>query len=676
MTAPDPTAPQLLVTALIPAFNAEQTIERALDSVFGQGLASLEVIVVDDGSVDRTVDRVRAYRGGRVRLIPLAHNQGVSAAMNAGLQAARGEFIAFLDSDDAWHPGKLAPQLRLLCSDPAMTFATCRCLFINAAGVPYSDFGARPPGLAADQIWRALLAGSCVAKPCVVARRRAIAAVGGFRPDLKVAEDQDLWIRLAAAGSVGFVDQVLVTVFEQRSSLTAVYAGQIAHYVTAMVDANLQALQERLTATERRQILGQRYTFIGRNLYLGGNLWQGLAYIAAGMRRGDRLAENLWYLITASPPARLIKNLIRFRPRRPHFAPSPVPLPATAEPCRSLLAPHPAQIALIDHPRPILLVVVDTEAEFDWSGQFGRDCNQVGNIRHQALLQPLFERYRIRPTFLLSYAVAAQKAGFAPLRELVQDGRCEIGAHLQPWENPPFTEEANARNSYLANLPFGLQREKLALLTEAISHNLQVQPIAHKAGRYGVGEHTAPLLREFGYRIDLSVLPTRNLRPVQGPDFRHSFARPYWFGADAALLELPMTVGYVGAWRRLGPAWFARIEQPAMVRCHVPSLFARLHLLERVTLTPEGMTLGEMKRLVRNLRAAGQSVFTLSYHSPSLQPGNTPYVRTERERQAFIDRLGAIIEYLCDELQTTPMTATEVLARARPAAPLPYPSSR
>src|SRR5690242_16087063 len=114
---------------------------------------------------------------------------------------------------------------------------------------------------------------------------------------------------------------------------------------------------------------------------------------------------------------------------------------------------------------PSLAVVVDTEEEFDWSKPHSRVETGVDHIKHLTRAQGIFERYGVHPTYVVDFPVASQEAGYRPLREWLDDGRCEIGAHLHPWVNPPFEEEVSTRNSYPGNLPPSLEKAKLARLT-------------------------------------------------------------------------------------------------------------------------------------------------------------------------------------------------------------------
>jgi glycosyltransferase involved in cell wall biosynthesis len=298
------------VTVLIPAYNAEKTIRRALDSVIAQAYPQLEIIVIDDASRDATADVVRHYEKAGIQLIRLTQNLGECGAMNEGLAAAKGSYIAFLDADDEWLAAKLAKQVEALERNPAATFATCGCLFVDTKGRAYRRFGMPPAGLDKSQAWRHLLRGSFIAKPCVVARTSALARVGLFDVNLAVAGDQDMWIRLSMAGEVEFIEEFLTIAHDTPNSLTRVHATRAADYVLPMVRRHLAARGQDLSHLERREILGERYTSIGRNLYVNGRLFRGATFIFRGMACGSHVGENAWYLVTASPLAQLTKRAI------------------------------------------------------------------------------------------------------------------------------------------------------------------------------------------------------------------------------------------------------------------------------------------------------------------------------------------------------------------------------
>ena len=210
---------------------------------------------------------------------------------------------------------------------------------------------------------------------------------------------------------------------------------------------------------------------------------------------------------------------------------------------------------------PVLLVVVDAEEEFDWSGPFTRDRHSVRSMAAQGPMHRIFEKYGIRPTYVVDYPIASQRDGLEPLRDLLKDDACLIGTQLHPWVNPPFDEEISERNSFPGNLAPDLERTKLAVLTRAIEDGLGPTPRIYKAGRYGLGPKTFRTLTELGYQIDISAVPGADLRIHHGPDFRRVAPQPYWIGPAGRLLELPLTRGYVGLLSDSGP----RLEGSARV---------------------------------------------------------------------------------------------------------------
>jgi hypothetical protein len=333
-----------------------------------------------------------------------------------------------------------------------------------------------------------------------------------------------------------------------------------------------------------------------------------------------------------------------------------------------LLVSAQRQAALIPPGPPILIVAVDTEAEFDWQGPFLRSHTDVGNLRQQTLAQEIFDRFGVRPIYLIDYAVATKPDGYMPLRDIAAGGRCEIGAHLHPWITPPFVEELSERTSFSQNLPAPLQQEKLARLTDAISENLGQRPTCYRAGRYGIGEEMAAILAALGYEIDTSIVPGVDIRAQHGPDFRRSSDQPYWFGPGDRLLEIPATLGYTGLLahaalpKRLAIELYNQLHDPTLDRFHIRGIFAALGLLDQTPLSPEGVAFAELRRLTRGLRARGNRVFVLSYHSSSLLPGNTQYVRTIDELSAFLRTIEQYLEFFIGELGGISMTPSELRA--------------
>jgi hypothetical protein len=289
-----------------------------------------------------------------------------------------------------------------------------------------------------------------------------------------------------------------------------------------------------------------------------------------------------------------------------------------------------------DYP-PTLIVVVDTEEEFDWSAPFSSDATSVGNIAFQTLAQAIFDRAGVVPTYVVDYPVARSARACAVLRPWAEDGRCEIGAHLHPWVTPPLHGPTDLRHSFAGNLSPELERAKLAVLTQAVASAFGRNPQLYKAGRYGLGDATYGILAELGYTIDLSIVPYTDFSAHHGPDF--SSYSPLPWRSDHGITALPLSVGFAGKLRRHGQWLYPRLAGPGGLRLHLPGVAARLHLLERIRLSPEAHSLAELIRLTQASLAAGQRLFMLTYHSSSLLPGGAPYVGSVEERTRFLTRL-------------------------------------
>ncbi len=309
---------------------------------------------------------------------------------------------------------------------------------------------------------------------------------------------------------------------------------------------------------------------------------------------------------------------------------------------------------------PILCVIVDAEEEFQWGRPVSAQNNATVSIRSQRKAQDLFSAYRVAPTYLVTYPIASNPDAAGVLKEFLSGSQCEVGAQLHPWVTPPFQSGGGEHLSFPGNLPETLEREKLRRLTDAIRQNFAVEPTSYKAGRYGFGPHTAGLLEDEGYLIDTSLIPRTRYTDAGGPDFSEFDYGPFWFGRRRRILELPVTRALTGVLAETAPSLYRLAEHKAFRPIRSTGLLARGGLLERITLSPEGSDLSAMLRLTRQLLRRGQQIFTLSYHSPSLEPGNTPYVRTQRDLAVFLDRLSGYLSFFRDELGGRFMTLSEL----------------
>jgi glycosyltransferase involved in cell wall biosynthesis len=203
-------APPPQVSVIVPVYNGAQTIKRALDSVLAQEFSGLEIIVVDDASSDRTVELVAQYPDDRLTTIRSAENRGAGAARNKGIAAARGRWVAFLDADDAWKPGKLERQIGLL-ERSRKSVAAC------ATGYHLEKGGRKQAislNLTPEQFRKDILFG-CTISPgsTLVVERYVFDEIGGFDESFRRLEDWDWLLRFSERYDMEFVPDPLAEIY-------------------------------------------------------------------------------------------------------------------------------------------------------------------------------------------------------------------------------------------------------------------------------------------------------------------------------------------------------------------------------------------------------------------------------------------------------------------------------
>lgn len=295
---------------------------------------------------------------------------------------------------------------------------------------------------------------------------------------------------------------------------------------------------------------------------------------------------------------------------------------------------------------PQLMVVIDTEEEFDWNNFPDRQKTSVAHLNQLDRVQSIFDEYGIKPCYVVDYPIASDLYNNKTLRDIFATDRCEIGAHLHPWVNPPLTEELSIANMYPGNLSAELEYAKLAALVAKIEEAFLFKPTVYKAGRYGFGPNSQNIITQLGFEIDVSVCPPFDHRADGGPDYRAFNAEPFWFGGN--LLELPVTGAFTGWARGCAEPLFRNAQRLKSFKA--PGILSKLGAVDRLVLSPEGYTPAEHKKLTQDLMARGTRLFTWSFHSPSVEVGHTPYVQNDRELQAFLDSFRRYFDYFFGEL--------------------------
>jgi glycosyltransferase involved in cell wall biosynthesis len=206
-----------MISIIIPTYNSDKYICEAIDSILCQTYKDYEIIVIDDGSTDNT-RIIIANHYPTVRYF-YSSNRGVSSARNIGISKARGEFIAFLDADDLWAPEKLDKQVKLFWSKPELGLVFTEHSLFNETGVVKIGADKRRR-LMHGNIVRNVFLNSYVATPTVMVRKHVFDRVGLFEEELIVAEDDNMWMRIAMVYPIELIDDSLALIRIVEGSLS------------------------------------------------------------------------------------------------------------------------------------------------------------------------------------------------------------------------------------------------------------------------------------------------------------------------------------------------------------------------------------------------------------------------------------------------------------------------
>ncbi len=198
-----------LVSVIIPVYNRFEMAKEAVSSVIGQTYQKLEVIIVDDGSMDMT-STLAIYFGddSRVKYLKINHNGMPGFVRNKGVEISSGKYLAFLDSDDLWVDSKLEKQISFLEKNSAYKVVHTREAWVrNGKIISQSGFNHKRIGnIFSDALVKCILGPSTIMLEADLYKK-----LGGFRDDLEIAEDYELWLRLTDTNSIGYIDEPLIT---------------------------------------------------------------------------------------------------------------------------------------------------------------------------------------------------------------------------------------------------------------------------------------------------------------------------------------------------------------------------------------------------------------------------------------------------------------------------------
>lgn len=263
-----------LVSVVIPTYNYGRYVTEAVDSALAQTYRPVEVIVVDDGSTDDTRERLSGY-GDRIRYV-YQENAGLSAARNTGIRNASGGFVAFLDSDDAFHPRKLQVQMGTFARDPSLGLVGTLSFSDEPrvwADVPVAPASVRKITLDEKVVLTRFSPSSAVA------RRECFEAVGDFDTSLRSVEDRDMWIRIAARYPVARVELPL-TWYRLTPGSMSRNAGRMEHAERVVLDKAFRMPELAGRWKLRRRAWGYARSSWGYMHQQAGNRWTAVGHLA------------------------------------------------------------------------------------------------------------------------------------------------------------------------------------------------------------------------------------------------------------------------------------------------------------------------------------------------------------------------------------------------------------
>ncbi|MBE9228370.1 glycosyltransferase [Phormidium sp. LEGE 05292] len=275
-----------LISVVIPVYNGEQTIQETVESILNQTFSDLELIVINDGSKDATLDIVSRIQDERLKVFSYP-NSGVAESRNRGISQARGEFISFIDADDLWTPDKLETQLKALQENPqaAVAYSWTKCIDesgeMSRRGSHISDAG--------DVYAKLLLIDFIENGSNPLIRRQALNEVGNFDQSVVPSEDRDMWLRLAARYHFVCVPTAQILYRQSSNSASAnVVKQEIAS--VKVIEKAFNQVPESLQHLKRHSI---------------GNIYKGLTFKALEGKPQPKLglmaAKLLWNSVKYDP---------------------------------------------------------------------------------------------------------------------------------------------------------------------------------------------------------------------------------------------------------------------------------------------------------------------------------------------------------------------------------------
>ncbi|MGF1689892.1 hypothetical protein [Photobacterium kagoshimensis] len=295
-----------------------------------------------------------------------------------------------------------------------------------------------------------------------------------------------------------------------------------------------------------------------------------------------------------------------------------------------------------------LSVVIHAEEEFDWKGGFDRSNTRVSPQHILINLVDALVAQGAKVTLAMDYAFVNSVEGKKVIEHFkwLEGSYIEFACHLHPWVNPPFYSQTSSVSnfaSYPGNLAPHEEKQKIIYLTEKIAEVCGVRPVSYLAGRHGVGVNTLAHIVSLGYEIDLSICPYYDFSVNDGPNFSQRNCSNF---TEKGMTFLPHTAA-VTSWLPFiesvfnrQPKTFSQWQNNKLLK-----FMGQLIGLRLDRLSPEGLSLRQMKRVFKAQQKIGQNNFILSFHSSSFIPYVTPYTQGDDDVAHLVERVLSFVRW-------------------------------
>ncbi len=293
------------VSVVIPAYNSAAFLREAIQSVLNQTYSDFEVVVVDDGSTDNTESVVRSF-GDRVSYLK-QDNRGAGAARNHGIKRSKGKYVAFLDSDDLWLPGKLAEQIPLLDRDAEIGLVYSDWAVVPEQGDAEPSYLRNRPA-ASGYVFDELVQSGFILTSGTVVRRSCLDEVGDFDETLSIAQDFDLWLRICYRWKIARVNKPFVIKRNRDGNLSSDLLKTAAERIVLFERAlrKFPDMTPRSRRVVRRQV-ALNYWDLGYHHFERMLLKEARKYFMSSLSYDWRNGRALGYLAASHFPPPLIR---------------------------------------------------------------------------------------------------------------------------------------------------------------------------------------------------------------------------------------------------------------------------------------------------------------------------------------------------------------------------------